>query len=171
MLRHLTICVLLCCLLAGGVQAEPITYRQVQPDRRLLAFIAVGSLSARFDGQDQRPRAEESPTHPEFVRLPDGRIVPYGPGVICAEDCIEPFEAAGPRRPWWWAAPPLITGGVVCAALCGGGDRGRPTAVGGVALPPPITIIPEPTTLILLGLGLALLARHHFVRLRSRRAK
>jgi hypothetical protein len=149
--------------------ADPITYPQVHQFRGPLAS---PGLALRFDDPPQdQARAQESANHPEFVRLPDGRLVPYGPGVICTENCAEPFEAAVPPSPhrWWLAVPPLVAGGLVCAVLCGGGTPTisgilQPTPTPNVTpTPPQATNIPEPATLILLGLGLAILARRRLL--------
>lgn len=145
--------------------ADTVTYRQIrqsgqpqQPQKKV---------------ESQQPKAEESSTHPEFVRLPDGRIVKYGPGIICDENCVEPmtpvaFRESGTRL--WWIAPPLIAGGVICAILCRTGDE-APLATPTVIIPeaspspmtsptPPPTEIPEPGTIIMVGLGLGAMIAH-----------
>jgi hypothetical protein len=159
------ICLLLCCVLSRGALAEPIAYSQVRQDRLLASAPAPLVVCGDDPPQNGRPRAEDGQTQPEFVRLPDGRIVPYGQGTVCSENCVEPYEATAFRWPRLWiAAPPLLAGGLVCTVLCGG----RPTPFGGLRpaptpgiqpTPPPQASVPEPATLILLGLGLALVAR------------
>ncbi len=162
-----TVCLLLCCLV-GGALAEPIKYYYVRQDQggRPATSTSVGSAAGLSNAsQDPRPPAEQSPTPPEFVRLPDGRIVPYGPGIICTENEVEAFEAAAPRRlPLWFVAPPVLAGGLFCAVLCGG-PPGPPRIFTSDNNPPPSdTVIPEPATLVLLGLGLAIFARRSWHR-------
>ena len=172
---------LLCALLAQAVFADPITYRQLRPDvgaafTRIPVPTTVADATTKRKqggqqaGQDnQAPRAQESPNHPEFVRLPDGRIVKYGPGVICDENCVEavPLGRARVSRNWY-VLPPLLAAGILCAVLCrGGGEPGvtppivvQPSPSPTVVPTPPPEEIPEPGTLVLLGLGLGtLLAR------------
>jgi hypothetical protein len=168
MIRRFGVYVLLGCLMVARAQADPITYQQVRQHRGSLAAATAEPLAFHLTEPTQDPpaRAQESANHPEFVRLPDGRIVPYGPGVICTENCAEPFDAVAPKSTrWWLAAPPLLAGGIVCAVLCGGNTLTlsgslQPTPTPGLTpTPTPATNIPEPATLILLGLGLAILAR------------
>ncbi|MGE0104809.1 MAG: PEP-CTERM sorting domain-containing protein [Blastocatellales bacterium] len=160
--RYIRCILIMIALAACGrtfVLADGITYRQIRQSAQ--------------DPADQKPKAQESPTPPEFVRLPDGRIVKYGPGIICDENCVEPmtpvaFRETGPRL--WWIAPPLVAGGVLCAILCRGGDEAplttptvivpTPSPTPGVSPTPPPTEIPEPGTIILVGIGLGALAVH-----------
>lgn len=141
--------------------ADTVTYRQIRQSGQTPQL-----QQSQKPGESQRPKAEESPAHPEFVRLPDGRIVKYGPGIICEEDCVDPmtpvaFRESGTRL--WWIAPPLIAGGVICAILCRTGDE-APLTTPTVIIPdpspspmtsptPPPTEIPEPGTVVLVGLG------------------
>src|SRR5207237_10620494 len=83
MIRRFTVCLLLCCLLAVGTQADPITYQQVRQQRGVSASKPT-SLAPHSDDPDAQVSSQENANHPELVRLPDGRIVPYGHGVICS---------------------------------------------------------------------------------------
>lgn len=170
--------------------ADSITYRQLRQDQegRASAVASTPKVArtteqqgqAQQQGQSQQGQAgtaQESPTHPEYVRLPDGRIVRYGPGIICDENCVEPIAPAafrGPGPALWWIVPPIIAGGVLCAVLCRPDDPNpqpsptiiipQPTAtIAATPTPlasPPPEEIPEPGTIVLLSAGLgALLVR------------
>lgn len=188
---------LVCIAMTQAVFADSITYWQLRQDqdgraRTIASTPTVARTGVQQEQQGQNPQgqagtAQESATHPEFVRLPDGRIVRYGPGIICDENCVEPIAPAafrGPGPALWWIVPPIVAGGVLCAVLCRPDDdvspqpsptiiipqptvqpTVQPTATVPPASPtppatPPPTQIPEPGTVVLLSAGLgALLAR------------
>lgn len=185
---------LVCVALIQPAFADSITYRQLRQDqeRRVGVVASTPKVARTTDQQGQQPgqspqgqagTAQESSTHPEFVRLPDGRIVRYGPGIICDENCVEPIAPAafrGPGPALWWIVPPIVAGGVLCAVLCRPSDESNPQPSPTIIIPqptvqptatvppasptppatPPPTEIPEPGTIVLLSAGLgALLAR------------
>lgn len=111
---------------------------------------------------------------PRFIRLPDGRLVPYGPGVVCTEDCVEPFDLVRKPgfvfRPWMIAVP--LGGGVLVGALAlvsGNNNSNSPNLIPATPTPTPSVTptptptpggeVPEPATIVLLGTGLAILTR------------
>ncbi|HWQ35869.1 MAG TPA: PEP-CTERM sorting domain-containing protein [Blastocatellia bacterium] len=180
MWRKFALCILLCGLLTRVIVADPVTYRQIQQDRekQLAGQSATSNRSASQGTQVQQPQPQSQDETPQFVRLPDGRIVPYGPGAVCTENCVEPFEARAPNRtrPWVWGLP-LIAGGLIAGLTGGGVIGGGP--VGGVSATPtpgptvpavtptplpsptPGAEVPEPSTIVLLGIGLTMLLRWH----------
>jgi hypothetical protein len=181
MLRYFICGLLLCGLLSRVTLADPIIYQQVLQDRqKQIAGQSVGATAPPAQGgQVQQPQTQTEGDLPKFVRLPDGRIVPYGPDGICTENCVEPFEARAPSRlrVWMWGVP-LIAGGLLAGLVGAGVLGGGPAAQASVApttnptvgitpsptptvlpSPTPNVEIPEPSTLILLGIGMTMLLR------------
>lgn len=184
--------VILCGALTGGVQAMPIQYFQIGDAQ-------VGQQTSRASSTSTTSRTEtvESLDQPEFVRLSDGRMIPYGPGVICSEICLDSDVIENPpglARRWWIAIP--IAGAAIAAILLSSGETSipRPTTVGGKtqepqptptpsttptptptpSLPPggnPPQPVPEPGTIALLGAGLALLSRKRVLAVFKRNQK
>jgi hypothetical protein len=196
---------LVCCGVAQVALADSVTYQQLQQRQERRPRVAAeappvvpaqnqdqqnkqGQNQPAQSGQSQSGVAQESLDHPEFVRLPDGRIVRYGPGILCDENCVEPvtpeaFREPGPRM--WWLIP-AVSGAALCAFLCRGNDEPKPTPT--IIIPPinppPVPVVsptappaqpspevpevPEPGTLALFGLGIgAMIAR----RLAARKEK
>ena len=203
-LRCVIPCLLALCIIQQSIHADTVTYQQLRQDQsgRATTVVSVPKVVRTKDqpqDQGQNPQAQqpaapqagtvqESSDHPEFVRLPDGRIVRYGPGIVCDENCVEPIAPAafrGPGPAFWWIVPPIIAGGILCIVLCRPDRDINPQPTPTIVIPaspqPTITTsptvaptilpspspstqptpdIPEPGTIILFGTGLgALLAR------------
>jgi len=195
--RRMMVVLAIYCVIAQVVLADSVTYQQLQQRQETRPrVVAEAPAVVRSQNQDQQDKqsqsppsqsgqsqsggaAQESPNHPEFVRLPDGRIVRYGPGILCDENCVEPvtpeaFREPGPRM--WWLIP-AVSGAALCAFLCRGGDDSQPQPTPTIIIPPPtpavtptatpslqptpdVPEIPEPGTLVLFGLGIgAMVAR------------
>ena len=163
-----TLGVLICLAASNTVFADSVTYKQIRHSQSETSS-AQNQDPQKPAEKPQEPKAVESPTHPEFVRLPDGRIVKYGPGIICEDECREPITPKVSRRtraagPFWFILPPFAAGALVCAILCGSGDTAQKppivTPPGPIdsPTPPPPAEIPEPGTIVLVSIGLGALA-------------
>lgn len=101
----------------------------------------------------------QDPIQPATVRLSDGRIVPFGPGVICKPEVCETIgiETTIEKK---WLAVGFGSGAVLCAILCR--PSGNPLPIAGTAIskgPDPVGVdIPEVSTLTALGTGLLAIA-------------
>lgn len=181
MVRRIFTFVILSALFTQAALADSVTYRQLQPDTsaaftRLPAVTnlptpqGTGANGPKDQTQGQGARAQESINHPEFVRLPDGRIVKYGPGIICDENCVDAMPLARSRvSRSWYVLPPVLAAGILCAVLCRGGGAsdvlaGQPPVVLQPSPSPTIAVtptppaeVPEPSTLVLLTVGLGAL--------------
>lgn len=100
----------------------------------------------------------------EKILLPDGRILPFGQGILCTDDC--PAEVlAPPSSNRIWLVPVVAAGIITTAILWPGNRQPRPPRIDtSQPLPPcddiPTAPVPEPSTLALLGLaGLLTLPR------------
>lgn len=142
--------IILCGALTCGVQASPIYYSQI-------GEAPVGQRSSNSNAQTTNNKSDaanaqitvESLDQPEFVRLSDGRLIPYGPGVICSEVCVETDVRETPpglSRKWLIAIP--IAGAAIAAILLTSGETSIPrrTAVGGTSQEPSPTPTPTPGT-------------------------
>ena len=174
--------IILCGAVAFGAQAGSVSYGQIQ-DARIAGQTdgATGSTPATTD-----QITVESVERPEFVKLADGRIIPYGPGVSCDDSCVgaDVIEKDGPgfNKKWLYAVP-VIAGIAVVGVMLGSSDASLPrTNVGGVTQPPntPVTPVdpntpttplnpsnpgqpqpvPEPATIAMMGAGIAMMARN-----------
>ncbi len=180
-MRTLTLRLIFCVLLVVQAHAAPIHYQQISAQIGSQTQPPITDAKG-VTAQASQTKISESGDRPEFIRLADGRIVPFGPGVVCTDDCVQ-AEAFGPDdptelrvpvarvKPWLLTASGLA---IPLILLWRGGDRTAVSSTGEPPVtttptPPPQTDVPEPATLVLLGLGLAMVARHGFGKKKSSR--
>ena len=176
--------------LAFSAQATPIDFSQVGDAQsgRQTSGNTASQPSTNVQGNMNSSLTVESQEHPEFVRLADGRMIPYGQGVICSEACVEsdPLAAtSGFPRKWLIALP--LAGAAIVGVILATSDSSRtprtttdnftqpPTSTptptptpGGGDQPQPV---PEPGTIALLGAGLAIFSRRRVLALIQRQKK
>ncbi len=92
---------------------------------------------------------------PPFVKLSDGRIVPYGQGVICSDECRPPapVDPADAKLKRWVITGAVVVGTIVLVAGSRGGGGRVPLEVPNPP-PSPLTPVSEPGLLCLLGSGM-----------------
>lgn len=141
---------ILCGALACGVQAMPIHYSQIG-DAQVGQQVSSNTSSAGAGRKETVTStiAVESMDQPEFVRLSDGRLIPYGPGVICSDVCVESNVIENPpgiSRKWLIGIP--IAGAAIALIFLTTGDTSipRPTAVDDTSKGPSPTPTPTPGT-------------------------
>jgi PEP-CTERM motif len=185
--------IILCGALAVGAHATPINFSHIgdpQSGRQTNSSTASQSSTASSDTVNASLTIE-SLEQPEFVRLADGRMIPYGPGVICSESCVESVvEPQGfPRK--WLIALPIAGAAIIGVLLASDATRIPRTAVDSITQPPtttpsptptpvctsgnctptPVEPVPEPATLALMGAGLAVMSRRRVMELIKRQKK
>lgn len=176
MLRKTLVVIALTVCLSIGVAADPVRWQQLEPgatqQQTYVNTTQTVTTTTAPAELTQQPASADGEL-PKFVTLPDGRIVPYGPGAICTDDCVQGFEDQTVRRPnLWYVAIPAIAGGIIATVLITRGhDSLTPTRSNPKPFdPPPGTPnpfpspspgpggeVPEPATLVLLGAGLAII--------------
>lgn len=186
--------IILCGALAFGAQATPINFSQIgdtQSGRQPNASTAA-QPSTRMEEPVEARLTVESLDHPEFVRLADGRLIPYGPGVICSDMCEESVVTPpGLSRRWFIVLP--LAGAAIAGVILATSDHSRvprtavdgntqppgtdptptptPVCTGGDCSNPPTEPVPEPGTIALLGAGLAVLSRRRLREFVQRKQK
>lgn len=172
--------------LAVSAQATPINFSHIGDPQSGRQPNASSSASANSSDTVNASLTVPSLEHPEFVRLADGRLIPYGPGVICSEACVESDALANPSgfpRKWLIALP--LAGAAIVGVILATSRPSRPprTAVDSVIQPPTTPTptptpggdqpqpVPEPATLALMGAGLAVFSRRRILEFIQRQKK
>lgn len=186
--------IILCGVLAVSAQASPINFSHIGDAQsgRQTNGSATSQSSTNSSDNVNASLTVESLDHPEFVRLADGRMIPYGSGMICSDACVESAAFANPSgfpRKWLIALP--LAGAAIVGVILASSDSSRtprtavddnskpptdpetptptptPTPGGGVQPQP----VPEPATLALMGAGLAVFSRRRVLEFIQRKKK
>lgn len=126
---------------------------------RYVVVLLVAALLLSFNAYAEPilfQQAEQG-TPPATVRLPDGRIVPYGPGTICAVPV--PDEKEKKSKKWILVLIPIGTGLLLIPFL--NHDHPKPNITPNTPMTPitpdiPNTPVPEMPTGLLLAFGVIL---------------
>jgi hypothetical protein len=187
--------IILCGALVVSAQASPINFSHIGDAQsgRQTNGSATSQSSTNSSDNVNASLTVEGLEHPEFVRLADGRMIPYGPGVICSDACVEGVAFTNPsgfpRK--WLIALPLAGAAIVGVLLATDTSRTPRTAVdnnskdpdptpsptptpvcqGDNCAKPPTQPVPEPATLALMGAGLAVFSRRRVLEFIQRKKK
>jgi hypothetical protein len=171
--------IILCGAMTFAAQAGSVSYDQIQAAQN----VGQTQTSALVPSTSTDQITVESLEHPEFVKLADGRIIPYGPGVSCSDSCVgaDILEKEGFNKKWLYAVP-VIAGIAVVGVMLGSSDASLPrTNVDGVTKGPDTPVVPndpntpttpsnpsnpgqpqpvpEPATIAMMSAGIALMGR------------
>lgn len=117
---RMTIVALIFC--ASSVLAAPVTFWQDAPKHSRVIVVA---------GEEK-------------ILMPDGRVLPFGQGVLCTEECPEIADVVASNRRW---AIPVIAAGIITTAVFW--PRNPRNAALPIDTPP--APVPEPATIVLLA--------------------
>lgn len=138
----------------------------------LVAPTFADALQYTQDKKSEYSKVIEQDGEKKIV-MPDGRIIPFGTGVICSDDCPEIAPPASRSRAWWLIP---AAGAIITTLLLLPPKTPAPTATPSRPIDPPTATptphrdvpsrpiappveVPEPATLFLLAGGLAMMAR------------
>lgn len=132
------------------------------------SLVTANAATVRFND------LQDDPKHSRMIErdgqtvilMPDGRVLSLGQGVLCTDECVTP--AITPERSSRRWLIPVVLGAAliaVCVIACRGCRDTPPIVSPPTALvppmiqpptQPPITPVPEPSTLLLFAAGLLL---------------
>lgn len=108
---------------ASSVFAAPVTFKQDDPKHSRVIVVA---------GEEK-------------ILMPDGRVLPFGQGILCTEECPEITEVVASNRRW--AVPVIAAGIITTAVLWPRNPRNSAPPID----TPPIAPVPESATIVLLA--------------------